>query len=368
MKCVREQAYHALKRAFAGEGYLKDFLEGAPPLAVEIACGVMRQKLLLDNHLRTLMPKSGLKKKERILLWMALYQRYFLDSIPDYAIVNETVSLAKKTCHASFVPFCNAILRKLPETIDKTTLSYPDYLLERIEAKYLHLMNEAPSHFARQRHQNAYIRITNPKTYADDPRYYIQNPTPWELLVTGADFQPKTILDLCAAPGGKALALQDIYPKARITCNDINEKRLEKLHENLKKYQIDCKTIVSDGTQFTSAEKYDLIVIDAPCSNSGVLGKRPESRWRASKESIEELNKLQRELIMRSKEFLNPGGEIWYMTCSILPEENENLVATIPMQCKTMRTIYPDDHGHDGGFIACLQEDCLIQDIYKKVD
>jgi 16S rRNA (cytosine967-C5)-methyltransferase len=358
MKCAREHAFYALERSLTGGGYLKEYLQGAPPLAVEIACGVMRQKRVLNDFLQIL-GSTGLKRKERIILWIALYQRYFLSGVPAYALVNETVNLAKKRCHPTFVRFCNAFLRKLPETMEAKRLSYPDYLLERVDAKYLKVMNQPPIHFARQRHQNAYIRITDPRKYCTDPIYYIQNPTPWELLHTVADKAPRNILDLCAAPGGKTLALRDIFPKAEITCNDVNESRLQVLQENLQKYSLDCKTIVSDGTCLETSEKYDLIVVDAPCSNTGVLGKRPESRWRAETEQIEQLCSLQKALLLSAESLLAEGGEIWYMTCSILPEENEKLIESLPFTVKKTHTIYPDESGMDGGFIAQLTKTAL---------
>ncbi len=408
---ARVRAYLALLSSMRGEGYIIHALERMQresPLssldfafAHEIAAGACRMSFALDYVAKKLahQGKLSLKAKEKALLQTALYQHLFMDRVPLYAITNETMEIAKKYCHPTFAKFLHALMRRLNDC--DTTLpegnsikdlsihfSYPEMFVKDIltdygleEAKAIFKAgNIAPKMMVRVRgnqHLNdiAYLfekslsaGVVNSKadiTKSSD--LYIQNATPILLLndlseVTHLSRQaPISILDLCASPGGKLLAAHDLFPNAILFANDVSKEKLVKLNENIAKYGLNVAVTEGRGEDYSKGkfgnEKFDLIILDVPCSNSGVLNKRPEARHRLHEKAQEELFKTQLNLLEAAVTMLKPKGEIWLMTCSLLKKENQALVHEIcnRHQLKNiwMKTILPNCDGWDGGF-ACL--------------
>jgi len=403
MNNPREAAFFAVWKYFDTGVFVADTLENWPiegrerRLAQEIAFGTVRKKLSCEHLAAQSTPHKRLKikKKERALLLTAVYQLAFMERLPSYAICDEAVKLATLHCHRSFPKFLNAVLRRLcdelpsiPEKDDLQSLSirysYPPFLIEKLLEDYdmdttksvLALGNKAAIPMARLRSKAlppGLERLTdNPpmatitdtsliKSLIARDDLYIQNATPVNLLYQLAENieEPKNILDLCASPGGKLIAASDLFPKAHLFANDVSETKIERLQENLKKYHLDATVSCSLGEEFKSDTLFDLIIIDAPCSNSGTMNKRPEARWRISQESIQEQMELQLSLLTHTKKLLSPEGQLWYMTCSILKEENENLV---DKACQLLKmtplsppiTLLPNATGWDGGFAQSL--------------
>lgn len=382
---AREAAYQALLSSLREELFIQQFLESwnqkhSPStkdyhLAQEIAYGTMRRQLTLDHFAHQLNPKLKLKRKEKVLLWMALYQASFMDKIPLHAIVNESVEMAKKVSHSSFAQFLNALLRKIPEirlTLpigdDPKSLSirysYPEYFIQELLMQtgiqqtiaILEAGNLPGKTMARKRTPPFSIEtLDNPKERARSTDIYIQNITPATLILECAKrlpSPPKKILDLCASPGGKALLAHDLFPEAELTVNDISDAKLKRIRENFQKYNVQAEYTLSPGESLSTNERYDLIILDVPCSNSGVLNKRPEARWRITPESLSELRGIQEKLVQHSLSLLNPGGRIWYLTCSILECETPS---ELLHKDQFSKLIYPNQEGWDGGY-ACILE------------
>lgn len=410
-KNPREAAYLALFSSLKQQSYVADFLEewrrnSAPStvdyqLAREIAFGSVRMARALDYFAEHLADRGKLsfKVKEKALLRTALYQHYFLDKIPLYAIVNETVDLGKKYCHSTFVKFLNALLRKvedkkvaLPQGRSLENLaihySYPEYFIEALIQDYglektleiLETQNRPSLTMCRIRTDLKQLpegveplegchatiaKINDPivlEQVAHSPDYYIQNVTPAELISSLAEgaLEPKTVLDLCASPGGKLIAVHDRFPEAKLFGNDVSQGKLRTLEENLEKYGIKAVLNCGKGEDYPEDQKFDLILLDVPCSNSGVLHKRAEARWRISPESLLQIQELQRVLLKKAVGLLNPGGEIWYLTCSILEQENGSLVEetceALSLDARKQRIILPNREGWDGGFGCALRK------------
>ncbi|NBO24339.1 MAG: hypothetical protein EBU93_03770, partial [Chlamydiae bacterium] len=190
---------------------------------------------------------------------------------------------------------------------------------------------------------------------------YIQNPTPGILidnLSSGMD--PKTILDLCSAPGGKLILTHYLFPQAQLYANEISSERMKRLEENLQKYDLHPTLFCQDGKNFQYDQKFDLIIIDAPCSNSGVLNKKPEAKFRLEEKNLQELKETQKQLITQAVLQLSQHGIIFYLTCSVLKEENEEIIHQIlhenpKLKLLKMKTLLPDLNGLDGGFGAAIQ-------------
>ncbi|MDJ0523273.1 MAG: transcription antitermination factor NusB, partial [Planctomycetota bacterium] len=139
----------------------------------------------------------------------------------------------------------------------------------------------------------------------------------------------ESVLDLCAAPGGKTLQLADLMGSGHITACDITADkvaRLEALREQMGDVAYETRELDPDAELPFAAETFDAILVDAPCSNTGVLRRRVEARWRLRQQDVDALVQVQRELLERCLAVLKPGGRIVYSTCSLEPEENEQVV------------------------------------------
>lgn len=393
---ARTAAYLAVSRYLQMGIFLEDTLSTLRPqmqkpdfrLAHEISYGTTRQALSLDfmatqlNQGKTI----SLKKKERALLRTALYQAAFMDRVPLYAIVDSTVSIAKNLLHPTIARFFNALLRKLEQGIPilpagKTPkelsirYSVPEQLVQDMIESFgiettlslLRMSNKAGPIFYRDRSKpvstNSFLELISSselEAIVSSDRFYIQNPTPialTEFLAKNTPQIPRTVLDVCAAPGGKLLAVHDLYPEAKLFANDLTPEKLAQIEQNLKKFHIEATLSSGRGEHFPQTQLFDLVIVDAPCSNTGVLNKRPEARWRYQPESLAALENTQELLLQRALSLLAPGGCIWYMTCSIMPQENAQIVAKIcaknKLSCEQTLTILPDLKGNDGGF-ACV--------------
>jgi 16S rRNA (cytosine967-C5)-methyltransferase len=178
--------------------------------------------------------------------------------------------------------------------------------------------------------------------------------------------QPEwTILDLCAAPGTKTTQLAELTgDKAKIIATDIDSQRLEKVRENTNRLGINSvKTVAYENLKKTSAEigPFDCILLDVPCSNTGVLAKRPEVRLRITPKAIAKLAKIQGELLETATAMIKPKGKICYSTCSILKAENSTLVKdflqkNIQLKLDSELLTLPSAQSpdRDGGYVAII--------------
>lgn len=412
---AREATYLALLGSLRQESFISHSLEQWQTkfnpsaadfaFAQEIAYGAARLALSLDYIAAKLSSqgKLSLKLKERALVRTAIYQYAFMSKVPLYAIANETIEIAKKHCHSTFVNFLNALLRQLATSTSTTSLpqgdslhdlsirySYPPNFINSLIEGYdlistkdiLEAGNIPPQTMVRIRPSLAQQEIDPnlhliPDTItpmatlssgvhlskiAASPYYYIQNITPATLIAELAAHTkvPHHILDLCASPGGKLLAAHDKFPSAQLFANDVSKEKIERLSQNISKYNIQVNLSCGPGENFAASHPFDLIILDVPCSNSGVLNKRPEARWRltAGEEAgLKELEEKQMRLLEHAATLLAPGGSMWYLTCSILKQENEGLIENFckksGMKSIFTKTILPNTSGWDGGF-ACL--------------
>lgn len=411
----REAAYLALLSSLREERYIAETLEQwrqkqAPSpvdfrFAQQIAYGACKMALALDYLASQASDKKKLtlKLKERALVRLAVYQFYYLDRVPLYAIADEMLKIARKHCHQRFVNYLNALLHKLPsqpfvlsdsDSIQDLSVrySYPLFFVQELIADYsleqakevMALGNRPALTMARLRprlSQEDALELGCIETFAtpepfpmailkdpalisslgDSPQIYIQNITPAVFIKNlGKQLRaaPQRILDLCASPGGKLIAVHDAFPQAILYANDISPERIKRLSENCIKYGLTVDLSCAAGEAFSSPDRFDLIILDVPCSNSGVLNKRPEARWRLSEAALVDLNQTQLRLIEHAKTLLTPQGVLWYMTCSILKKENEALMQRASklfnLQIDHQQTILPDAAGWDGGYACAL--------------
>lgn len=397
----RELAYKASLASYTGKSFIQESLSHSGlsskdlQFAKEISYGTIRMSSALDYLANQLAGrKLKVKPKERLLIQMAIYQYFFMSKVPIYAIVNETISLARKYCHSSFVSFLNAILRKLESaklhlpqgnTLNDISIRY-SYPADFIQLLLKHYDQEKVNSILESGNQPSQttVRIRNKDQFdleliteqpfpvgiikdtsilpiiSGSKDYYIQNVTQATLignLCKELVYEPASVIDLCSSPGGKALAVQDYFPQASIHANDISEEKLQRIRENCKKYDFHFKMTAVPAEKLTLTEKFDIVILDVPCSNSGVLNRRPEARWRITEKILRDLNEIQIALLKKAMELVTPHGEVWYLTCSIIPEENELLLQKISeemgLKIKSKTTISPKPYW-DGGFAASL--------------
>jgi 16S rRNA (cytosine967-C5)-methyltransferase len=283
-------------------------------LASEIVFGVLRYRAQLDfliAHYAGRNPK--LDAEVRIALRMGIYQLRYLERIPPHAAVTDAVDLVKRARKRSAAGFVNAILRQVDRDpvawpSREVELSCPEWLLARWERHY-GAGDAAAIARAALREPEKHTRGTRTQDVG------AQSIVPLLELAAG-----QTFLDLCAAPGNKTA--QALESGVRAIACDLHYHRLAQMKG------LTPNLVVLDATQpLPFACRFDRILLDAPCSGTGTLGRNPEIKWRLTPADLEDLHGRQTALLARAREALAPGGLLVYSTCSLEPEENEAVVA-----------------------------------------
>jgi 16S rRNA (cytosine967-C5)-methyltransferase len=195
-----------------------------------------------------------------------------------------------------------------------------------------------------------------------DGWFYLQDPsTLLAPALLGAQ-TGETILDLCAAPGGKTTFIaQQMRNEGKIIAEDISPDRLKLIRENCARLGVTCvEPVLSSSTLHPPSSLFDRILVDAPCSNTGVLRRRVDLRWRISVEEMARLQKTQSDLLRQAATRLKPGGVLVYSTCSLEPEENSELIKNFLATdnnfiLETERQLLPFVDGVDGAYVAKLK-------------
>ena len=337
--------------------------------------------------------KKWPKGELEALLYVGAAQVLYMPEVPDFAAVNETVEAAKACENRNVAKVVNGVLRNLirrrgeferliaAASADERE-SFPSALYRRWVARF---GADGAERLAKWHNEPAetYLaypdrfeklargrKVTEVEGYAEG-KFIVQAPGT-ALAVELMDAHPgDEILDACAAPGGKTIQLA--WRGAKVTACEVNPKRRRKLVENMKRAGIgsDRVGIGSDrGEAGTVAvidsldpadpkRRYPKILVDAPCSNSGVLRRRPDARWNWSEEKLAALVKLQAEILDRAAALLAPGGTLVYSTCSNEPEENQEQVKAFlarhpGFKLTAERESIPFESGHDGAYAASL--------------
>ncbi len=309
-------------------------------LASEIVFGCLRRQLQLDYLIGAAAKNAKLDIEVRIALRMGLYQIRWLERVPMHAAVAESVELTKRARKRSAAGLVNAVLRRADrEEVawpDRATeLSCPEWLLRRWEREFGRAVAENIA-----------------RTFLRPPETYIASTgrvqdIGSQSIVPLLDLQPgQTFLDLCAAPGNKtAQALE--YGVNAIAC-DLHLHRLRNVPAE------GCRRVALDATAPLPFDaKFDRILVDAPCSGTGTLGRNPEIKWRLEPSDLDDLQRRQTAILGNALAHLAPRGRIVYATCSLEREENEDVIANAPGAWTTTRRTPSIDAG-EGFFAAVL--------------
>jgi len=381
-------------------------------LAYTLVSGVLSNRLLLEYYITQYAsrPLDAMESGVRWVLVLAFYQLLLLDRITDYAAVNEAANTCKLAGKPSWTGFVNGILRaylraapERPRTLDSPLApvirySHPEWIVtgwnelfgkEETE-KILAWNNGSPEQYARARVAVEELvgelgqelvrpapefgtdavrilrtsEVINSKTFEEGKLYLMQ---PWSMNVARQlPLEPGgKVLDMCAAPGGKSIALAD-RAAVRITAADISETRLPRMKENFTRCCVADRitVIVHDGLDSETVfgpDSFDAVLIDAPCSNLGVIQRNPEVRWRISPKNIMELAALQRKLLASAVKVVKPGGYILYAVCTITPEETDGVLNALlendpGLECVASNRNLPGEGNLDGGYHALIKK------------
>ncbi|MFZ7260328.1 16S rRNA (cytosine(967)-C(5))-methyltransferase RsmB [Avibacterium avium] len=393
------------------------------PLLQEICFGVCRVLPRLEQIIQYLVDKP-LKGKTRLvhcLLLVGLYQLLYLRT-PDHAVVDEMVKAARSLKLDSFKGLVNGVLRRflreqegILAKVDKhwQTL-HPEWLVNKLKEAYPHWReiieanNQKPPMWLRVNRQHTQvsdyltllqnaeieavaddhpqaIRLAQAKSVVQLPHFAqgwltVQDlHAQWAGLLLAAQ-NGELILDACAAPGGKTTHILELAPQAKVVALDVEQHRLKRVEENLSRMRQHAQVICGDASQpeqwlsqiqpqfEQSAVQFDRILLDAPCSATGVIRRHPDIKWLRKESDIAQLVALQKSILNALWQCLKPNGVLLYATCSLLPEENSQQIDEFLQQHPEAKLIdlpfseqaqlghqfFPQENGGDGFYYAKL--------------
>ncbi len=409
-----------LKKSYSNIALNHQILCGKPtstPFIRELVYGVLENKLLLDYVIDHLVDKgiSSMKPSDLNILRMGVYQLAKMDSVPEYAAVNESVKLAKRFAKGR-EGFINGVLRsyiakkyaiKLPDRSEDEVkylsikYSYEPWMISLWMDVYdtdfvedlLKAGNETPE---------LTIRVNTLRTSKEDLmkaltqrgfKVKVGEHSPLALHVRGSfllesefynqglfsvqdeasqmvvemlDPQAgETIIDVCAAPGGKTLAMAEkMHNIGKLVASDIYKRKLDIIIKESVRLGISIiETKTWDSTKVDSAliDKADRVLVDAPCSGLGVVRRKPEIKYKKFGDEIVGLPSKQLAILSASAHYVKPGGVLLYSTCTINPTENDNVVRAFlrvnsSFEIEEKTQYYPNIHGTDGFFICKMKK------------
>jgi 16S rRNA (cytosine967-C5)-methyltransferase len=346
---ARQVAFDVLRKVHAG-GYASDLLldysakldSRDAGLASEIVFGCLRYQAQLDHVIERLTTGS-LDPEVRIALRMGIYQLRYLERVPPHAAVSESVELVKRAKKSSAAGLVNAVLRK----VDRQPIAWPNWSVELSTPAWL--LEKWERQFGADTTERVAREFLKPAETYTASTGRIQD-IGAQSIVPLLDLQKgQSFLDLCAAPGNKtAQALE--YGVRAVAC-DLHWHRLQQVGD------LNCNRVVLDGTQsLPFRTKFDRILVDAPCSGTGTLGRNPEIKWRLQSSDLIDLHRKQVSLLRNAVEHLKPGGRLVYATCSLEEEENRLVIEAVRRRWRIVERLPGRDEG-DGFFVAVLTSD-----------
>jgi 16S rRNA (cytosine967-C5)-methyltransferase len=378
---AREAAFDILLRIEQQDSYASELLHSSQyaklstadhGLTTELVMGVLRWRSLLDQQI-TLHLSQRLEKLDAEVLTalrLAAYQLSFLDRIPERAAVHESVELVKRSRKRSAVPFANAVLRKLSQAALEqqrvlptiragdvaelaTSSAHPFWLIERWAKQFgmnaarqicehdqsipetsLRLASAAteeeltrenivlaPGHLLTSARRVQSGDVTQTRAFLEGRVSIQDEASQLTALLVG---HASTILDCCAAPGGKTRILARENPDAMIVAVELHPQRARVLRKLAPEKNV--QVIAADMRQFPVSKLFERVLADVPCSGTGTLARNPEIKWRLKLEDLMDLQSRQLAILQSAIKHTAPGGRLIYSTCSLEPEENAAVV------------------------------------------
>ena len=355
---ARAAAFRILMQVETSSAHSDDLLHGPAlqklsqadrNLTTALVMGVLRWQIALDAEIAKLLdrPDQSLPEEILITLRMGAFQLRHMDRIPPHAALSESVELVRAAGHPKAAGLVNAILRKfsakpapgkpIVESIEATArrLGHPDWMVKRWETFYGReaalAICEYDQHEPTRGELFAHDQVAEgvDANLIDDGSRLIAE------LAAVSHPSPERIWDACAAPGGKTSVLARRHRSAELLATDISAKRLQSMRRRIEDELPDreIRTLEADATRLPPSEgSFDLILCDVPCSGTGTLARNPEIRHRLQASEFQRQATRQQEILSAALKRLRPGGRLLYSTCSLDPEENEEVVKSVLAQ------------------------------------
>lgn len=350
-------------------------------LLVEIVNGTLRWRGQLEWLLERCFNGrfDSAPTKLRSILFVSLYQLRFLDKIPEYAAINEGVELAKRAGGRPWGNLVNGVLRnylrtekslifpdrgKNPAEALAIRYSHPEWMVRRWLNRYgfedtrllckynnrrpvvtlrVNLMKVSKENLLKEledagvetepsAHFDDFVRVRSPKSLTETRSFVkghfsIQDESTAIACLLLSPEENDLVLDLCAAPGGKSCYIAQLMRDGgKVIAVDRSPARMKLLQENTRRLSLtSIQPIIADSTMLNT-KTVDRVLLDAPCSGLGVLAKRADLRWKRKLSDITSIRKRQISLLGKTSQLLRAGGVLVYSTCTIEPEENEEII------------------------------------------
>lgn len=389
-------------------------------LLQEICFGVMRQLPQLETVCQQLMEKPLIKQLRplQFLLYVGIYQLKFM-RIPDHAAISETVEAARSLKGQALTKLINAVLRNVQrqpqlfdfeQAPDAVKYNHPGWLITELQHAY-------PAQWqtilqASQQKAPLWLRVNisqiSPSDYTialEQAGIAFSQPLPqlpaaillaeacdittlpgyqqgwFSVQDAAAQFAARFlqaenqhhVLDACCAPGGKTCHILELAPEATLLALDKDPQRLHRVHDNLQRLGLNAQVQAADAAtpqSWWNGQLFDRILLDVPCSATGVIRRHPDIRWLRKKADIAQLAATQQQILQQIWPLLAPGGVLLYATCSILPAENRQQIIhflqqtadaeLLPLPIDDVQDhgwqILPGQHNMDGFFYALLRK------------
>lgn len=394
----------------------------SPAFVRELVYGVLERKITLDHYIDQLLKEGidSLRIQELTILRMGIYQLGYMDKVPEYAAISESVDLAKKYCKGR-AGLINGVLREYqnkkiyltlpPRDEDEInylsvkysyapwiielwlkyySMSFVEKLLEAgnqtapltIRANWLKIRKEDLKKVLRERGfeaedgsicQNA-LHVKGSRILESDLYSYgLFTPQDESSMLVSEKIgvrQGDLVMDVCAAPGGKTTAIAErMNNTGKIIASDIYRRKLDLVDKEAARLGItNIETRSWDATRVdsTMVKKADKVLVDAPCSGLGVIRRKPEIKYKELSSEMKLLPDKQLAILSASSSYVKPGGTLVYSTCTINPEENEKVVDIFLRRNKDFEKVertllLPNVNGTDGFFICVMKRDDLME-------
>ena len=406
-KNVREYSFHILSEVLLNEKLLNKEIERTfnsyvikdeDKSFIKKECtGVIENLDNIDSiiNIYSKLKTNKLKKDILIVFRLATYELLYMDKVPVYATINESVNILKHTQYKNLTGYVNATLKNIANN-EKENKNEDTYLKYKVKHCYFKTLDGSDDKITKElkdkkigfykydgnlnfKYSNIYyvdkyktILETNSfkeghiiiqdasSAYLVDRLYaYIRD------IFKNLDYEIK-ILDTCSAPGGKIVSLYDLvkneYKKYKFEARDISSDKINKIKENLIRLRIDdIELKIKDASVYDEKdfESFDIVLCDVPCSGLGVVNKKPDILIKTSDGKIKSLNAIQKCILETSKKYVKKGGILSYSTCTTTKEENEDLIAGFLNDNDDFEKIYEkqikiNDDSIADGFYMCF--------------
>lgn len=411
---ARALALQILREVLAGRGFASERLDsllerhriGAADrgLCTQLVYGVLREKAFLDRVVSEYVSAAKTPCGLRHLLRLAAYQALCLDKVPDHAVVHESVELAKRLFGVPPSRMVNAVLRKLIADRERQLErrgdpegAFPEWMLERWRRRYpeatltalltylnglppvglrVNLLKNDPEAVAVKLKEAGLEAARVPGTplltargldreclapLLERGEISIQDPHSYRVAEAVAARPGEIGLDACAGHGGKSAAILEACPDLELWVHEPASARIDELRANFRRLGLKAPGVLASAAAAARRGlSFNWILVDAPCSGMGTLGRKPEIRWRLQTKDLPRLAEGQRKILEEWFPRLKPGGRLVYAVCSLEPEEGADLVAAFAAEhpeaeLLETREWRPDPDPGDGFFVANLR-------------